>query len=823
MFLLRLLRGRGIIVAAPALAALGAVLLPAAAAGSTIPVAGQSAGGIYLITDEALLPADTDGAQDVYRRAGGKLSLETLGETACQPGCGNGADGVETEIGLPLLEPEGVVFATAESLVAGDTDSSVDIYERIGSSLAQVSVGPNGFNGPHDAEFFNSSPDGSRVLFTTGEQLVGEDTDAAKDIYAWSAGTTTLVSKGPQGFNGEFDAVPRASSKDCSVVLFTTAERLVGADTDSSVDLYRRDGTSTTQISRGGAAAPPASFNGPYDVDPFVVTASDGSRTMFSTDEELNPVEEDSVKDVYSRLGETTTLVSSWTIFVGYQEFLPAYLEAANPDLNLTVFSTPEKLEEVDTDHSTDIYVRFGGATELVSRAPPGSPQSTYNGAFTPVFRHYQPGTNGIFFTTAEKLVAADQDASPDIYERVGGTTYLISRGPKGFNGEFVPTLRQVSPDGSRVFFTTAEQMDSADTDNSIDLYERIVDERTILRSSGAINGNGPFDVTPFGGSGRVLFVSSEQLVPGDTDSAPDLYAEQEGRTSLISTAAPDPPGPTLEALSPAPPANDNHPTVRGSAEPQSQVEVFSSPQCSGEPLAAGDAATFASPGFAVAVPDDATTTFYADATDANGNTGPCSGGLAYVEDSTAQPPSLVAVDPAGPANDNSPRVRGSAESGATVRIFADPLCGGTPTASGSAAELEGAGITAAVADNRTTRFYGTIVDKAGNISACSSASPAYIEDSQPPDTAIFGGPRKTTREKRSVFYLEASEPATFTCRVDSRRPVPCRSPYRTPGLRFGRAHRLEVTATDLSGNTDPTPATHSFRVLRRLPRHRHR
>jgi hypothetical protein len=794
-----------------AAAALGAASAPAAAGGSTIAAAGQSAGGIYLMTDRALLPADTDGAEDVYRRSGGQLSLETHG-------------GVETGIGLPLLEPEGFVFATAESLVAGDTDSSVDIYERIGSAPAQVSVGPNGYNGSHDAEFFCAAPDGSRVVFTTREQLVEEDTDAAEDIYAWSAGTTTLVSKGPPGtFNGEFDAVPRAASTDCSVVLFTTAERMATADTDSSVDLYRRDGASTMQVSRGGAAAEPASFNGPHDVDPFVVTASDGSRTMFSTDEELNPVEEDSVKDVYERIGESTLLVSSWTIFVGYQEFLPAYLEAANPDINLTVFSTPEKLEEVDTDHSTDLYVRFGGATELVSRSPQGYPQGTYNGAFAPVFRHYQPGTNGIFFTTAEKLISADQDSSPDIYERVGGTTYLISRGPKGFNGPFEATLRQVSPDGSRVFFTTAEQMDDADTDSSVDLYERVVDERTILISGGRINGNGAFDVTPFGGSRRVLFATSEQLVPGDTDSEPDLYAYEEGRTSLVTSAAPDPPAPLLETLSPASPANDNHPAVRGTAEPLTQVEIFPDPQCSETPLAAGSAAELASPGITVTVPDDSTTTLYARATDADGNAGPCSGGLSYVEDSTAQPPSLTSIDPAGPANDNSPRVRGSAESGATVLIFSDPKCAGTPLATGSAAELGGAGITAPAADNRTTRFYGTIADPAGNVSACSSASPAYIEDSQPPDTAIYGGPRKLTREKRSVFYLEANEPATFSCKVDNRRPVPCRSPYRTPGLRFGRTHRLAVTATDLSGNTDPTPATRSFKVLKKGPRHRRR
>src|SRR5262249_57997166 len=98
-----------------------------------------------------------------------------------------------------------------------------------------------------------------------------------------------------------------------------------------------------------------------------------------------------------------------------------------------------------------------------------------------------------------------------------------------------------------------------------------------------------------------------------------------------------------------------------------------------------------------------------------------------------------------------------------------------------AAAEPAAAGIAVGGADNRRTRFFGKIVDRAGNVSACSSPSPEYIEDSQPPDTAIFGGPHGSTHEKRSVFYLEATEPATFTCQVDRRRPVPCSSPYRTP------------------------------------------
>jgi hypothetical protein len=814
-------RGESRARVAIAIAAAGLACGCSPAAASSIPAADQGAGGIYFVTDEALLPSDTDGAQDVYRRANGVLSLESLGEPACRPGCGNGPDDVQSGIGIPTLDPEGLLFETAESLVAGDTDSSIDVYERVGSTLTQVSKGPEPYNGPHDAELFRWSPDGSTVVFSTKEQLVSEDTDNATDVYQRSNGATTLVSRGPEDFNGEVEAVPVAASDDASVVFFTSADQIVGADTDSSVDLYRRAGGATELFSRGSVGAGPASFNGPYDVDGFVVASSDGSRAMFSTDEPLTGNDEDTVKDVYTRSGETTILISLGSNYNGNEGNFPSYLDGADANLNITVFSTREKLNEVDSDKSTDIYRRLaGGVTELASQGPPGTFPGIYNGPGTQTFLRYLPGADDVFFSTEEKLVETDVDSSPDIYERTPTTTVLVSKAPTAFNGPFTATLRQISGDGSRIFFTTKEQMDPMDSDSSVDLYERVRDERTVLRSTGEINGNGAFDVTPFGGIDRVLFTTGEKLVPGDTDSEPDLYAQEGDRTSLVSTATPDPAAPVLTATFPAPPANANTPSVSGSAVAQSQVEIFTDARCSGLPVAGGSAASLASPGLTVTVPDDSTTTFHADVTDANGNASPCSAGLAYVEDSTALAPSFAGIDPAGPANDNLPQVRGAAEKGSTVQLFTDPLCAGPPAASGSAAEFSAPGIAVSAPDNLTTRFYGRVVDVAGNVSACATGSSAYVEDSLAPDTAISGGPRKT-REKRSSFTFGASEAATFSCQVDFKKAQPCASPFKTPGLKLG-SHRITVTATDLAGNVDPTPAQRRFTVLHR-PRPRRR
>ena len=92
---------------------------------------------------------------------------------------------------------------TAEQLVASDTDSSIDVYERAGGTTTLLSTGPAGGNGSQRRELLKAWSDGgTRVFFQTAEQLTGSDTDSAVDVYERSGGTTTLVSTGPAGGNG---------------------------------------------------------------------------------------------------------------------------------------------------------------------------------------------------------------------------------------------------------------------------------------------------------------------------------------------------------------------------------------------------------------------------------------------------------------------------------------------------------------------------------------------------------------------------------------------------------------------------------------------
>src|SRR5205823_2510886 len=127
----------------------------------------------------------------------------------------------------------------------------------------RVSAGVINGNGALAATFAGSSADGTRVFFTTLEQLVSTDTDSQVDVYERSGGTTKLVSAGQINGNGALAAAFAGSSDDGTRVFFTTNEPLVPADTDSSGDVYERSGGTTTLVSAGqinGNGLPTAAF-----------------------------------------------------------------------------------------------------------------------------------------------------------------------------------------------------------------------------------------------------------------------------------------------------------------------------------------------------------------------------------------------------------------------------------------------------------------------------------------------------------------------------------------------------------------------------------
>ncbi|MEO3924804.1 right-handed parallel beta-helix repeat-containing protein [Micromonosporaceae bacterium B7E4] len=109
---------------------------------------------------------------------------------------------------------------------------------------------------------------------------------------------------------------------------------------------------------------------------------------------------------------------------------------------------------------------------------------------------------------------------------------------------------------------------------------------------------------------------------------------------------------------------------------------------------------------------------------------------------------------------------------------------------------------------------------RATNANGSGDQSPAVFEwtvqpppDSTAPETSLGTTPPASTTSPTASFTFTATEPgSTFECALDAAAFGPCVSPVNYPGLAVG-AHQFRVRAVDAAGNTDPTPASHTWTV----------
>lgn len=226
------------------------------------------------------------------------------------------------------------------------------------------------------------------------------------------------------------------------------------------------------------------------------------------------------------------------------------------------------------------------------------------------------------------------------------------------------------------------------------------------------------------------------------------------------------PPPPTLAGTTPDGQANDNNPAIRGAAAAGTTVRLYTDPACAGAVAGSGPAATFASPGITVTVPDDSTTSFYATATDSIGVGSGCSAGSAtYQEDS---------VPPATPTIDSGP---------ATVTNDASPTW---------------------------TFTIDSDADAAGNQGT--SASAAITLDTTPPgDAAITLAPTSPSQVRDPAWSFKVPTDASAECELTGPGLAggweACTSPASFT-LASDGAHTFAVRAVDAAGNASaPTAA----------------
>ena len=435
------------------------IAVPSALAAS---YAGASSDGsrVFFTTTEKLVPGDVDGGRaDVYQRAAGKTSLISTRSGALSD------NGIFNAV-YAGATPDGqhVFFTTGERLVPADTDNSVDVYDRNGGATTLVSRGQINGNGAFDASFAGSSTDGTKVFFETNERLASTDTDTRRDVYERANGSTTQISRGQVNGNGKFKASFKGVSTTGNVVFFQTAERLAATDTDTSIDIYRRAGGATTQVSRGQING-----NGAFDVAYRGATPT-GSAVFFVTKESLASTDTDTANDVYERSGSTTTLISQGPKHSNGH--FDAVFDAVSADGSRVLFSTEGGLVNTDKDSNADVYVRAGGTTAHPSTAILSqNPDTGSNGPFDAHFTGASTDGRLAFFESDEGLTSQAFDGGhADVF---AGTPTSLSLISSGGSGPFDASYAGASANGAKVFFTTTERLVPADTDTSVDVYER--------------------------------------------------------------------------------------------------------------------------------------------------------------------------------------------------------------------------------------------------------------------------------------------------------------------------------------------------------------
>ena len=140
-----------------------------------------------------------------------------------------------------------------------------------------------------------------------------------------------------------------------------------------------------------------------------------------------------------------------------------------SPDGSRVILATAQPFDPADTDAQVDLYESVGGTFQLLTSGSAGG-----NGPF--FLRHVDFSLDGshVLFETNEALVPEDRDFLQDVYEHSGGVTRLVSVGDFAGSGVFDAYLRDVSEDGTKAFFSTAETLIAADADGGyMDVFER--------------------------------------------------------------------------------------------------------------------------------------------------------------------------------------------------------------------------------------------------------------------------------------------------------------------------------------------------------------
>ncbi|WP_206756009.1 DUF4347 domain-containing protein, partial [Phormidium sp. FACHB-592] len=510
----------------------------------------------FTSTASNLVANDINGSfQDVFVRdvETGTTTLVSVNSTGT--GSGNG-----TSIAPPSLSSDGryVAFASrASNLVANDTNGSQqDVFVRdlqtgtttLVSTDSTGTGSGNGLSGSASSSgnFVRLSRDGRYIAFVShASNLVANDINDKTDVFIRDriAGTTTLVSQTSNGNAGNGDSyAPSFFSSNGRVIFASSASDLTINDANDAADVFVYDATTNTNtlVSQRDPALPPSvSGGGSSSTSPNALSA-DGRYVVFtSAAGNLVPNDNNNAQDVFLRDRTTgiTTLVSRTS--TGSSGNGSSGTPVISSDGRYIAFNSNASNLVVGDNNSTDtfLYDRIIGTTTLISRTSTG---------FTGTNFFYQPAINSdgryvTFASTASNLVANDNNNTTDVFfwDRQTSNLTLVSHTTTANTGDQYSSQPTISSDGRYVAFSSAaSNLVAGDSNNAQDVFvwDRQTGDITLVShtSTGSSGSSHSSNPVISGDGNYITFVSNaSNLVTGDNNSAGDIFLWERQTGSL--------------------------------------------------------------------------------------------------------------------------------------------------------------------------------------------------------------------------------------------------------------------------------------------------
>jgi len=309
---------------------------------------------------------------------------------------------------------------------------------------------------PSDAQYWAASSDDSKVFFATKDNLVDSDNTPENnaDLYEYSVTPDaqghhlTVVSADQVGTGANVDGVIGASADGRTVYFFSTAQLVAGQPTATDGELIYRwtDGVlHYVAEANQSARRPLTGFSGRgtgwiYG-QPAARVSPDGNHLLFAS-QGTDELPHTGVSDTCGATHDQACI-----------ELFLYDATANNGQGSVVCASCAQPDGPAGADASFSSYLDKGPASNTSYLDHPLSADGRF-----------------VFFDTSDALVPQDTNGVSDVYEydSLTGGLRLVSTG----ESKFASTFEDATPDGSNVFFATAQRITGWDVDGNADLYD---------------------------------------------------------------------------------------------------------------------------------------------------------------------------------------------------------------------------------------------------------------------------------------------------------------------------------------------------------------